>query len=165
VIVSQADDLRPLYRTMLALGAAAILILAFGLVFFLHYAPPGEGSGLKVRVEGVYAYDPSTGVTRGSSTSVFPPGEPFAARVDWSSVPSGVEVGAHWYNALEQQMGGVGPETAGALARRQAPVPVSTHGDQPQNLPGQYTVVVARYAHRQPVELLGRSTVLVRRTG
>jgi hypothetical protein len=165
VIVSQADDLRPLYRAMLALGAAAILILAFGLVFFLRFAPPGEGSGLRVQVEGVYAYDPSTGVTRGSAASVFPPGQPFAARVRWSSVPAGVEVGAHWYNALEQQLGGVGPETAGALAERQAPVPVTTHGDQAQNLPGQYTVVVARYANRQPVELLGRSTVLVRRGG
>jgi len=165
VIVSQADDLRPLYRAMLALGAAAILILAFGLVFFLRFAPPGERSGLRVQVEGVYAYDPSTGVTRGSAASVFPPGQPFAARVRWSSVPAGVEVGAHWYNALEQQLGGVGPETAGALAERQAPVPVTTHGDQAQNLPGQYTVVVARYANRQPVELLGRGTVLVRRGG
>jgi hypothetical protein len=33
------------------------------------------------------------------------------------------------------------------------------------NLPGNYTLAVVRYARGQPVELLGRSVVLVERGG
>ncbi|MBO0686342.1 MAG: hypothetical protein J2P45_24610 [Candidatus Dormibacteraeota bacterium] len=165
MIVSRADDLQPLYRTMLGLGAAAVLVLAFGLVFFLHVAPPGQSTGLKARVQGVYAYDPSSGATRGSATSTFAPDQPFAAAVAWSSLPSGVEVGAHWYNSFEQQLGGVGPEAAGSLAGRRALVPVQAGGRTAANAPGEYTVVVARYSQHQPVELLGRASVLVKESG
>lgn len=150
---------------MLGLGVAAVLVLAFGLVFFLHVAPPGQSTGLKARVQGVYAYDPSSGATKGPSAKTFATDQPFAAAVAWSSLPSGVEVGAHWYNSLEQQLGGVGPEAAGSLAGRRALVPVAAGRSSAQNPPGQYTVVVARYSHHQPVELLGRASVLVKQSG
>jgi hypothetical protein len=164
VIVSERDDFRPLYRTMLAVGAAAILILVFGFLFFLRFAPPGEGTGLRARVEGVYAYDPSTHTIHGRPSTTFAPDQAFAARVDWSSLPSSVTVGAHWYNSLEQEIGGVAPRPAGALARDGTLV-VQTPPPGGANLPGQYTMVVARYSHGQAVELLARTSVLVERMG
>jgi hypothetical protein len=162
VIVSQRDDFRPLYRTMLGLGTAAIFILALGFLFFLRFAPPGQATGLRARVEGVYAYNPSTGTVHGRPSATFPPDQPFAARVDWSSLPSKVVVGAHWYSSLEPENGGVGPTQAGTLAQRRALV-VGPH--RGENLPGQYTMVVARYSGGRPVELLARTSVLVERTG
>jgi hypothetical protein len=165
VIVSQRDDFRPLYRTMLALGAAAILILVFGFLFFLRFAPPGEGTGLRARIQGVYAYDPSAKTIHGAPSSTFTPDQAFAARVDWSSLPSTVTVGAHWYNSLEQEIGGVAPGPAGALARERALVVQAPPSAGADDLPGQYTMVVARYSHGQAVELLGRTSVLVDRTG
>jgi hypothetical protein len=164
VIVSQRDDFRPLYRTMLALGTVAILILVFGFLFFLRFAPPGEGTGLRVSVEGVYAYDPSTKTIHGRASTTFAPDQAFAARVDWSSLPSKVTVGAHWYNSLEQEIGGVAPRPAGALARDRTLV-VQTPPSGADDLPGQYTMVVARYSHGQAVELLVRTSVLVERSG
>jgi hypothetical protein len=165
VIVSQRDDFRPLYRTMVSLGAVAVLILAFGFLFFLRFAPPGQATGLRARVEGVYAYDPSTKRIHGSPSTSFAPDQPFAAKVDWSSLPATVTVGAHWYSSLEQETGGVGPSGAGALARQGALVVPTLPGRGAENLPGQYTMVVARYSQNQAVELLARTTVLVERTG
>jgi hypothetical protein len=165
VIVSPRDDFRPLYRTMVSLGTVAILILALGFLFFLHFAPPGQGTGLRARVQGVYAYDPSTKRLHGAPSTTFPPDQPFAARVDWSSLPTTVTVGAHWYNSLEQEIGGVGPASAGALARRGTPVVQTLPQGGAENLPGDYTMVVARYSNGQAVELLARTSVLVERTG
>ena len=165
VIVSQRDDFRPLYRTMVSLGAVAVLILASGLFFFLRFAPPGEGSGLRTRVEGVYAYHPTTGKITGRPSTSFPPDQPFAAKVDWASLPPSVTVGAHWYNSLEQEVGGLGPSPAGDLARKGALVVPNLPRRGTENLPGQYTMVVARYSGARAVELLARTSVLVERTG
>jgi len=164
VIVSQRDDFRPLYRTMLGLGLAAILILAFGLLFFLRFAPPGQATGLKARVQGVYAYDPRSNTVHGAPSHTFAPEQPFAAKVDWSSLPPTVIVGAHWYNSLEQSIGGVSPRAAGDLAQEGALV-VQRLPSGDQNLPGEYTMVVARYSKGRAVELLARASVLVERTG
>jgi hypothetical protein len=76
-----------------------------------------------------------------------------------------VTVGAHWYNSLEQEIGGVGPVPAGALARDRALVAQAPPPAGADDLPGQYTMVVARYSHGEAVELLGRTSVLVERTG
>ena len=165
VIVSQRDDFRPLYRTMLGLGMVAVLILAFGFLFFLRVAPPGQATGLRVRIDGVYAYNPSTKRIHGSPATTFPPDQPFAARVDWSSLPPTARVGAHWYNALEQEIGGVAPSLAGDLARQGTLVAERVPQSGADNLPGQYTMVVARYSKNQAVDLLGRTSVLVERTG
>jgi hypothetical protein len=164
VIVSQRDDFRPLYRTMVSLGVVAVFILAFGFLFFLRFAPPGQETGLRARVEGVYTYNPSTKRITGRPSTTFSPDQPFAAKVDWASLPPTVTVGAHWYNSLEQQQGGVGPSAAGDLARRGTLVVLTLPRAGADNLPGQYTMVVARYSHDQPVELLARTTVLVRRS-
>ena len=165
VIVSQRDDFRPLYRTMLALGVAAVVILVLGFLFFLRAAPPGQATGLRARVQGVYAYDTHTGRIHGRASTTFAPNQPFAARVDWSSLPPTVTVGAHWYNSLEQELGGVAPRTAGDLARQGTVVVETLPRSGTENLPGEYTMVVVRYAHGRAVELLGRTSVLVVRTG
>src|SRR5438874_10954094 len=99
---------------MVSLGAVAVLILASGFFFFLRFAPPGQGTGLRARVEGVYAYDPSTKSIKGHPSRSFTPDQQFAARVDWASLPATVTVGAHWYNSLEEEVGGVGPSPAGS---------------------------------------------------
>jgi hypothetical protein len=74
-------------------------------------------------------------------------------------------VGAHWYNSLEQEIGGVGPSLAGDLARQGALVVEKVPEGGTGNLPGEYTMVVARYSGKQAVELLGRTSVLVERKG
>jgi hypothetical protein len=150
---------------MLALGVVALVILALGLVTIYAFAPPGQTTGLKGRILGVYPYDPVTRrVTDGPSTH-FARTQAFAARVDWAALPGQVVVGARWYNTLEEPVGGVGPAPASTLAANDAPVPVMTPPGLHANLPGEYTLAVVRYARGQPVELLGRTVVLVERGG
>jgi hypothetical protein len=150
---------------MLALGAAAAVILALGLVTIYAFAPPGQATGLKVRVLGVYRYDPSTGQVFGRPSTHFTRTQPFAARVDWSSLPGDTVVGARWYNTLEDPVGSVGPAPARTLAAASALVPVKTPPGLHANLPDDYTLAVVRYSRGQPVELLARRVVLVERGG
>lgn len=150
---------------MLALGVAALVILGLGLVTIYRFAPPGEATGLKVRIVGVYPYDPVQHRITGAPSTYFSRTQPFAARVDWSQLPAGVVAGAHWYNALGEEVGGAGPAPARTLAAREAVVPTMTPPGLHANLPGQYTLAVARYSRGQPVELLGRTVVLVERGG
>src|SRR5207244_999609 len=107
---------------------------------------------LRARIDGVYAYDPSTKKVHSTPATTFSPEQPFAAKVDWSSLPPNVRVGAHWYNSLEQEIGGVGPSLAGDLARKGALVVEKVPVDGADNLPGEYTMVVARYSRNQAVE-------------
>jgi len=58
-------------------------------------------------------------------------------------------------------VGGVGPETAGALSAKHALVIEHSSSDLKHNLPGHYSLVVVRYSHGQPVEVIGRRVVLV----
>jgi hypothetical protein len=44
-------------------------------------------------------------------------------------------------------------------------VPVETPEGEQANLPGDYLFVVERFSHGQPVEVLARRIVLVRRVG
>jgi hypothetical protein len=150
---------------MVTLGVVALVILALGLVTIYRFAPPGEATGLKVRIEGVYPYDPVQHRITGGPSTHFSRSQVFAARVDWSGLPGGVVAGAHWYNALGEQVGGVGPAPARLLAAQDALVPVMTPPGLHGNLPGEYTLAVARYSRGQPVELLGRAVVLVERGG
>lgn len=158
------DELRPLYRAVLGLGVAAVLILALGLAFFLHSAPPGEHSGLRARILGVYAYDPATGILIGEPRTRFSPDERFAARVDWGALPPELAVGARWYGSLGEVVGGVGPASAGELAAEDAPVPEQAPPGLAANLPGRYTLLVLRFSRGRPVEILGRSDVYVERS-
>jgi hypothetical protein len=150
---------------MLALGAVAVVILALGLVTIFTFAPPGQHSGLKAHIVGVYPYDPAQHRVIGPPATHFLRTQSFAARVDWASLPGSAVVGAHWYNTLEEPVGGVGPATAASLAAQDALVPVMTPPGLHANLPGNYTLAVVRYSRGQPVELLGRDVVLVERGG
>ena len=159
------DSLRPLSRVMLGLGTVALVIFALGGVTIVAFAPPGQKTGLKARVIGVYRYDPRTQQVTGDPSSHFTPDQAFAARVDWSSLPSTVTVGARWYNTLDEPVGGVGPVTAATLASRDALVAVRTPPGLHNNLPGSYVLTVVRYSGGRAVELLARETVLVERVG
>lgn len=159
----QTEDFRPLYRIMLTLGVMAVLILALGFAVLLRYAPPGQRSGYRAHVEGVFAYDPATGQPVGPPATRFRLDQPFAGQVDWSGLPAGLQVGARWTDSLDDVVGMVGPATAGSLAERAALVPVRTPTGFHSNLPGNYTLTVVRYARGQPVELLASTSVVVLR--
>jgi hypothetical protein len=150
---------------MVALGLVSVAIFALGAVTILAYAPPGQRTGLKAQVLGVYPYDPTTHEVTGGASTHFGREQAFAARVDWSSLPTGLVVGARWYNTLEEPVGGVGPAMAGALASQETVVPVKTPPGLRNNLPGSYALAVVRYSGGRPVELLARQVVLVERGG
>ena len=57
----QYDQLQTLYRTLLVFATVAVVILAVGLVEFVYFEPPGQATGVKARIAGVYQYDPATG--------------------------------------------------------------------------------------------------------
>src|SRR5207244_11995433 len=90
-------QLRTLYRTLLVFAAVGVVILAIGLVQFAYFERPGEASGVKASIVGVYKYDPATGQTTGPDRSEYARNEQFAAVVEWSSVPSNLTVDARWY--------------------------------------------------------------------
>jgi hypothetical protein len=148
---------------MLGLGVAAVIILALGLATLLRYAPPGQRTGYRAHIVGVFAYDPGSGQVGGRPMTRFPREQPFAAQVDWESLPPSVTVAAEWYDSLSSQVGSVGPATAADLAGHGTVVPVRTSPGLRANLPGNYTLVVIRYARSQPVELLGSESVVVLR--
>jgi hypothetical protein len=157
------EDIRPLYRTMLLLGLVAILILALGFAVLLRFAPPGQRSGYRAHVVGVFAYDPDTGTPVGTPMTRFHRQQPFTAQVDWSDLPAAMVVGARWTDSLDDEVGTVGPQPAGGLAANGVLVPVKTPAGFNANLPGTYTLTVVRYAGGQPVELLASATVVVLR--
>lgn len=164
-VIRDEDSLRPLFRLLVGLGVVALVIFALGLITILAFAPPGQKTGLKARVSGVYPYDPSSQQVTGPPSQHFRPDQAFAARVDWSSLPPAAIVGARWYNTLGQPVGAVGPAPAGTLASQEAPVPVRTPPELHRNLPGSYVLTVVRYSGGRPVELLARTNVLVERNG
>jgi hypothetical protein len=160
-VVGAQEDLHPLYRTMLALGVVAILLLALGFAVMLRSAPPGQRTGYRARVIGVFAYDPSSGQPTGPPMTRFRRRQPFTAQVDWSALPPAVVAGARWTDSLDDEVGTVGPASAGSLASAAVMVPVKTPPEFHANLPGSYTLTVVRYAHGQPVELLASASVVV----
>jgi hypothetical protein len=164
VVAAGLDDIRPLYRIILALGALAILILVVGVVEFVYFEPPGQRTTNTAHVKGVYAYDTKTKQTSGHDSHSFSSNQDFAAVVDWSSLPAGLVVAARWYDDFGDEVGGAGPAPAGQLVGREV-VPVETPEGEQANLPGDYLFVVERFSHGQPVEVLARRIVLVRRVG
>ena len=94
------DPVRTLYRTLLIFDIVAILILAIGLAEFLYFEPPGQQTGLKATIVGIYQYDPSTNKTFGPDRSTFTRTQLFAAVVDWKSLPPNITVDARWYRQL-----------------------------------------------------------------
>jgi hypothetical protein len=155
------EDLRPLYRTMLVMGLVAVLILAAGFAILLRFAPPGQRTGYRAHVVGVFPYDPGAGQVDGPQATRFRRDQPFAAQIDWDQLPSTMTVAARWYDSLDSEVGHVGPAPAADLARMEALVPVRTPPEHHANLPGTYTLYVLRYSRGQPVELLGTQSIVV----
>ena len=157
------DQLRVLYRTLLVFATVGTVILAIGLVEFVYFERPGEASGIKAHIVGVFAYDPATKQVNGPDRSEFPRSGQFAAVVDWSSVPANLVVDARWYDSFGDIVGRVGPGSPADLTRRMV-VPVQVPQGFHHSLPGHYTFVVERIQGDLPVEVIGRRTVLVDRT-
>ena len=157
-----ADDVRPLFRAILAFGALALVILTVGFAEFVYFEPPGQRTTTQARIEGVYAYDASAKNVTGSDRDSFNRDEGFAAVVDWASLPPDVVAGARWYDSFGDVVGSVGPAPAAQLQDRSVVAVESPSGGE-RNLPGHYLFVVERYSKGQPIEVLGRRIVVVRR--
>lgn len=156
------DQLSTLYRTLLIFATVGVGILAVGLVEFVYFEPPGQVTGVKARIVGVFQYDPSTGQTVGPDRSEFPRTQQFAARVDWSSLPSNLAVDARWYDSFGSVEGQIGPSTAANLAGETI-VPVDVPQGYRYVLPGRYMFVVERLSQGVPVEVLSRRFVVADR--
>ncbi len=157
------DPVRTLYRTILAFGAAGVLILTIGVVEFVHFEPFSQNSGTAANIVGVYAYDPATKATSGLDQGTFGRNQTFAAVVDWTSLPSNITVDARWYDSFENVVGHVGPATPAQLGPMST-VPVNVAEGFHHNLPGHYIFVVERLEGGQPVEVLARRIILVSRS-
>ncbi len=157
------DQLRVLYRTLLVLATVGAVILAIGLVEFVYFEPPGQSSGIKARIAGVFQYDPNTKHVIGPDRSQFARTEEFAAVVDWSSLPASLIVDARWYNSFGSLEGLVGPGTPPNLSTDNV-IPVEVPPGYHYVLPGRYTFVVERLKDGVPVEVLGRRFVVVDRS-
>jgi hypothetical protein len=162
VVAAPVDQVRTLYRTLLVYAAVSILILVAGLVEFAYFEPPGQHTGLKASITGVFQYDPVHNTTTGPDRNSFPRTMLFAAVVDWSSLPKNIVVDARWYDAFGNVVGRLGPATPDQLASQMI-VPVKVPPGFQHNLPGHYIFVVERYEGGVPVEVIGRRVVLVER--
>jgi hypothetical protein len=154
------DQVRTLYRTLLVFATVAVLILVVGLAEFVHFEPPGQTTGTRARIVGVFAYDPATSTTLGTNKSTFARTEEFAAVVDWSGLPASLVVDARWYDGFGGLVGRIGPSTPAQLGNSSI-VPVITPPGLHHNLPGRYTFVVERFQGGVPVEVLARRFVQV----
>jgi hypothetical protein len=149
-----------MYRTLIAFATVAVVILAIGLVEFVHYEPPGQTTGAHARIVGVFSFDPATGTTLGTDRSAFTRSEVFAAVVDWSGLPPNLAVDARWYDAFGSVVGRIGPSTPAQLGNDSI-VPETVPQGLHHNLPGHYTFVVERMQGGVPVEVLARRFILV----
>lgn len=159
---AQYDQVRTLYRTLLVFATVAVVILSVGLVEFVYFEPPGQVTGQKGHIVGVFLYDSKAGSTNGSNRTTFARTEELAAVVDWSQLPPDLTVDARWYDGFGSVVGRVGPATVAQLGP-QTVVPVITPAGLKHNLPGDYTFVVERIQGGLPVEVLARRIVLVER--
>jgi hypothetical protein len=160
--LSTYDQLRTLYRTLLVFATVGVVILAVGLVEFVYFEPPGQTSGAKAHIVGVFQYDPTTHQTVDGDRTEFPRSAVFAAVVDWTSIPDNLTVEARWYDVFGSVQGHVGPGKPSQLTEQNI-VPVLVPPGFHYVLPGRYTFVVERLDNGIPVEVLGRRFVLVDR--
>lgn len=157
------DQLHTLYRTILVFATVGAVILSVGLVQFVYFERPGQETGVKAHIAGIFEYDPASKKTVGGDRSEFPRTALFAAVVDWSSVPSELVVDARWYDTFGSMRGEVGPAHSSELTS-QSVIPVEVPADLHFVLPGRYTFVVERLQNGVPVEVLGRRFVVVDRS-
>ena len=156
------DQLKTLYRTLLVFATVAVVILAVGLVEFVYFEPPGQTSGARAHIVGVYRYDATTHQTAGGDQSEFARSDRFAAIVDWSSIPDNLTVDARWYDDFGSLRGSAGPGKPSDLSGEKV-IPVLVPEGNRYVLPGRYTFVVERLEKGMPVEVIGRRFVLVDR--
>ena len=153
------DETRPVFQLLVALGVAGTIILAVGLAQFVHFEPPGQRTGLAARITGVFDYDVKTGKTSGTAKDHFRTNEPFAAVVDWRSLPPDLVVAANWFSGgFALDYGGVGPTRAADLTEKSV-VPVNRGTRRFPS--GHYEFVVERYSGGRSVEVLGRQSAIV----
>jgi hypothetical protein len=157
------DQLLVLYRTLLVFATIGVVILSIGLVQFVYFERPGQETGVKAHIVGIYQYDPASHKTVGPDRSEFPRSAEFAAMVDWSSVPANLIVDARWYDTFGSMRGSVGPAHPTDLAADNI-IPVQVPQGFHYVLPGRYTFVVERIQGGVAVEVLARRFVLVDRT-
>ena len=157
------DQLRVLYRTLLVFATVGVVILCVGLLQFVYFERPGEHTGVKANVVGVFKYDISTKTTSGSARSEFARTDNFAAVVDWKSLPTNLVVDARWYDTFGSMRGSAGPAHPNDL-ESESTIPVEVPEDLHYVLPGRYTFVVERVGpDGVPVEVLARRFVVVDR--
>jgi hypothetical protein len=156
------DQLRTLYRTLLVFATVGVLILATGLVEFAYFEPPGQTTGARAHIVGVFKFDAVSKQTVGADRSEFARDEEFAAVVDWSTIPANLTVDARWFDSFGSIDGQVGPSTPPELANDTV-IPVQVPPGYHYVLPGTYTFVVERLKDGVPVEVLGRRFVVVDR--
>jgi len=156
------DQLRVLYRTLLVFATVGVVILSVGLLQFVYFERPGQETGVKAHIVGVFKYDPAGKQTAGPARSEFARSDVFAAVVDWSSLPANLVVDARWYDTFGSMRGVVGPAYANDLSADSI-IPVEVPDNARFVLPGRYTFVVERIQDGVPVEVLGRRFVLVDR--
>jgi hypothetical protein len=161
--VASYDQLRTLYRTLLLFATVGVVILAVGLLEFVHFEPPGQTSGITAHIVGVFEYDPSTGTTVGPDKTQFARTDQIAAVVDWSSIPANLIVDARWYDGFGDIVGRVGPGSPAELSQHTI-VPIVVPSGLHHSLPGHYTFVVERFQGGMPVEVIGRRIILVERS-
>lgn len=147
---------------MLLFATVGVVILAVGLLEFVHFEPPGQTSGIKAQILGVYLYDEATGATSGPDKSEFSRTDQIASVVDWSSIPSNLIVDAKWIDSFGDLVGRVGPASPAELTGQMI-VPIVVPKGYHHILPGHYTFVIERIQYGIPVEVLGRRIILVDR--
>jgi hypothetical protein len=160
-VTAAPDEILPLYRAIKLVGVLAIVIFAAGIVEFVSFEPPGQDTGAVAEITGVFAYDPGAQTVSGRSVERFQRSQPFAAVVDWTSIPPGTEVAARWFNSFGEVVGQAGPARAETI--RATAVPVALPPGLRENIPGTYLFVVERIARGQPVEVLARRLIVVDR--
>ena len=161
--VATRDPVLTLYRTLLVYGAIGIVILAVGLVEFIHFEPFNLTTPASVRVVGVFSYEPATHKTSGPDRRIFSRNEDFAAVVDWSGLPDNLTVRAVWYDSFENIVGSVGPGKPSDL-KNDTIIPAKIPPGLKYHLPGQYIFAVERLDGPRPVEVLARRVVQVQRS-
>lgn len=158
------DQLRVLYRTLLVFATVGVVILCIGLLQFVYFERPGEHTGVKATIAGVFKYDLATKTTSGRDRSEFARTDNFAAVVDWRSLPAKLIVDARWYDTFGSMRGSAGPAHPADLVA-ESTIPVEVPPDLHYVLPGRYTFVVERIGQDGvPVEVLARRFVVVDRT-
>lgn len=152
------DGLTAPYVTLVVVGAISLLIILLAFGQLVQGTAPWQHVDARARIQGVYRYDASTGRAVSGPHTSFQKGQMFAARVDWRSLPSRLQVGARWYDDSGQDWGGIQPGTPQQLANGGFSLVPMVRTNAP---PGTYTLDVMRYSAGRPAQILGRVHVTV----